>query len=165
MPLSTAWQITKDIASLGKKIFDKKVSDEVRKKIQEMIEKSSELYEKIVFLEEERQTNRNFISKLQEKIKHTKNFHREFKKYKPCKLASGTFIYIYDNVSDSDDLLHYICTKCVNDEVISILQPTGGKTNYNGKIFSTSICHSCDSNYLMDYLGDDDICVPSYSAF
>jgi formiminotetrahydrofolate cyclodeaminase len=43
----------KDISGLGKKIFDKKVSDEVRKEIQEMIDKSSELYERILLLEDE----------------------------------------------------------------------------------------------------------------
>uniref|UniRef100_A0A3B0M2T6 Uncharacterized protein n=1 Tax=Arsenophonus endosymbiont of Trialeurodes vaporariorum TaxID=235567 RepID=A0A3B0M2T6_9GAMM len=130
------------------------MSDEVREKIQEMIEKSSELYHKIVFLEEERQTNRNLISTLQEKIKRTKNFHCEFKKYKPYKLASGTFIYIYDNVSDSDDLLHYICTKCVNDEVISILQPQEGEmSKYAENLYTVSICHHCSSKYLMESRG------------
>lgn len=104
---------------LGKKIFDKKVSDDVREKIQKMIDKSHELYDIIVFLEEQRHINKNFISELQEKIKSTKRFHREFKKYKHTNLLRVR-LFTYDTVSDSDDLFHYICTKCVNDGVISI---------------------------------------------
>ncbi|MFS1583706.1 MAG: hypothetical protein ACL7AY_13725 [Candidatus Arsenophonus phytopathogenicus] len=85
--------------------------------------------------------------------------------YEMHKTPAGSIVY-RSKLSANDEVnLHYLCAHCYQNRVISILQPTGGKTNYNGKIFSTSICHSCDSNYLMDYLGDDAICVPSYSAF
>ncbi|BET97329.1 hypothetical protein [Xenorhabdus taiwanensis] len=142
MPISATWNIVKDISSIGKKIFDKKVSDEVRKEIQEMIDKSSELYDRIVALEDERQANRQLISELQEKINRTKNFKREFKQYKPHQLESGALVYVYDTMIHSNKPLHYICTKCVDGSVISILQPKDVSCY-------ELICHECNSNYVM----------------
>lgn len=142
MPISAAWSITKDIASLGRKIFDNKVSDEVRKEVQDMVDKSTELYDRIIFLEEERQSNRQLISELQDKIKRSKNFNREFKKYVPYKFESGAFVYTYDVSVHEDKPSHYICTKCVEDSVISILQPKD-KEGYQ------FCCHVCNSVYVV----------------
>ena len=142
MPIGTAWNITKDIASLGKRIFDKKVDDEVRKGVQEMIDKSSELYDRVVFLEDERQANRQAISDLNEKIKRAKNFKREFKKYKPYKMASGAFVYALDESVHGAELPHKICTQCVSNEEISILQP---KDDYCKEL----ICHRCQSVFVI----------------
>lgn len=103
--------------------------------------------------------------KLTDENAKIKMFASQSAHYEMHKTPAGSIVY-RSKLSASDEVnLHYLCAHCYQNRVISILQPTGGKTNYNGKIFSTSICHSCDSHYLMDYLGDDDICVPSSSAF
>ncbi|HHR6459115.1 TPA: hypothetical protein ACS78F_000487, partial [Providencia alcalifaciens] len=60
----TSYQMLKDIGSLGKRIFDKKIDEEVRKEVQAMIDKSSELYDRVVALEDDRQSNRQLISEL-----------------------------------------------------------------------------------------------------
>ncbi|MCC8378666.1 hypothetical protein ACP179_17635 [Xenorhabdus stockiae] len=142
MPISTALNIVKDISGIGKKIFDKKVSDEVRKEIQDMIDKSSELYERVVLLEDDRQANRQLISELQEKIQRSKNFKREFKKYKPYQFESGALVYTYDTAIHPDKPTHHICTKCVDESVISILQPKDTSCY-------ELICHACSSNYVI----------------
>ncbi|CDG19962.1 protein of unknown function [Xenorhabdus poinarii G6] len=142
MPISTTWNIVKDISGIGKKIFDKKVDDEVRKQVQEMIDKSSELYERIVTLEEDRQASRQLIIELQEKIKRSKYFHREFKKYKPHQFETGAFVYSYDASIHQDKPPHYVCTKCASDSVISILQPK------DTSCYELT-CHGCNSNYVV----------------
>lgn len=148
MPIGTSYQALKDIGSLGKKIFTKKVDDEVRKQIQEIIDKSSELYDRIVFLEDERQSNRELISDLQKKLLNIKKFAREFKKYKPQKLVTGTLVYSYDSVSYKDKPPHDICTKCVRGSVISELQPSA---DYDGKSKNIAFtCFHCGSNFLYD---------------
>ncbi|HCT4330347.1 TPA: hypothetical protein OT071_003621 [Morganella morganii] len=148
MPIGTAWNITKDIATLGKRIFDKKVDDEVRKEVQEMIDKSSELYDRIVMLEDDRQSNRQVISDLQEKIKSAKNFNRELKKYEPQKLDSGSFVYAYNSGLHTDKPSHYICAKCVADSVISILQPNANKMASGGYYLYT--CYNCGNDFKMN---------------
>lgn len=162
MPIGTAWNITKDIATLGKRIFDKKVDDEVRKEVQEMIDKSSELYDRIVMLEDDRQSNRQVISDLQEKIKSAKNFNRELKKYEPQKLDSGSFVYAYNSGLHTDKPSHYICAKCVADSVISILQPNANKMASGGYYLYT--CYNCGNDFKMNKTPSIDIEFPDSIA-
>lgn len=142
LTVSGAWSATKEIFNISKRIFDLKVSDEVKKEVQSMIDKSSELYDRIVALEDERQSNRELISQLQEKIKQSKNFNREFKKYKPYQFPSGALVYVYDDSIYKDKPVHYVCTKCVNKSEISILQP-------KDRTLTVYICHSCSSEYII----------------
>jgi hypothetical protein len=142
MPIGTAWNIVKDITGIGKKVFDQKVSDEAKKQIQEMIDKSEDLYERIVFLEDERQSNKQLISELQDRIKRSKKFNSEFKKYKPHQLESNAFVYTYDTLVHSDKPVHHICTQCVDESIISILQPKDVSCY-------ELICHKCNSNYVI----------------
>ncbi|HCT9039926.1 MULTISPECIES: hypothetical protein [Morganellaceae] len=148
MPIGTSYQMLKDIGSLGKRIFDKKIDEEVRKEVQAMIDKSSELYDRVVALEDDRQSNRQLISELQEKVKSAKNFNREFKKYEPQKLESGSFVYAYNTVLHTDKPSHYICAKCVTDSVISILQPNASKMASGGYYLYT--CYNCGNDFKMN---------------
>ncbi|EMD0753840.1 hypothetical protein VPZ69_003551 [Providencia rettgeri] len=148
MPIGTSYQMLKDIGSLGKRIFDKKIDEEVRKEVQAMIDKSSELYDRVVALEDDRQSNRQLVSELQEKVKSAKNFNREFKKYEPQKLESGSFVYAYNSVLYTDKPPHYICAKCVTDSVISILQPNANKISSGG--YHLYSCLHCGNDFKMN---------------
>lgn len=144
-PLSVAstWAATKEILNIGKGILALKVSLEVQGKVQAMMDKTSLLYERIALLEQEMDIKRDLISELKEKINKTKNFKREFKKYKPHQFITGSLVYAYDTSVNSDKPMHYICANCVSESIISILQP-----NDNEKKI---ICHKCNSEYIVKF--------------
>lgn len=137
----SAWSAFKEIKSIGKRIFQLKVTDEVRKEVQFMIDKTSELYDKIIDLEDVRQSNRDLISELKEKVKKMENFENEIKNYKPCVLETGSFVYEFQTSQDNDKPPHYICATCVRNSKIFELHPVN---HANTKL----ICHSCKSEYV-----------------
>ena len=110
--------------------------------------KTSELYNSIISLQNGvmsmQAENHSLLQEnqsLHQKLMEVETWEKEKSKYKLQEISPQVFVYASKATSDSTEPLHWVCAKCYNQGVKSILQLKNKA--YSGHYYT---CHNCNSD-------------------
>jgi len=125
----------------------KNITDDI-----ELKAKTSELYNSIISLQNGimsmQAENHSLLQEnqmLSKKLMEIETWEKEKTKYSLCEISPKVFVYASNRTDNNTEPFHWLCAKCYNQGIKSILQ-------LNDKAYSGYhyVCHNC-SSVICDY--------------
>lgn len=116
-------------------ILNSKIEAETKTRINEVLEKLSEVQDTLFYLREELSHLQSENTELKERLKEKEDWDNRIKQYSLTKTEGGAFVYI-----SHSEPKHYICPSCITKKEIHIIQDC---RSLSGKF----ICPGCDKQF------------------
>lgn len=138
-PIKGAWDTAKELNTMS-------VDYSVKSKTEELLSKLVSARNASLDLSELLREAKDKIIELKEKLNQNEDFSRDKCNYEMYQPVSGTTVYKLKEFNALEQPLHYLCAKCYQAHVKSILQYKDSRGP-----FDIMACHTCTSEYFFEH--------------
>lgn len=138
-PIKGAWETAKELNSMN-------VDYSVKSKTEELLSKLVSARNSSLDLSELLREAKDKIIELKEKLNQKEDFDNDKCNYEMYQPIAGTTVYKLRELNALEQPLHYLCAKCYQMHVKSILQYKDSRGP-----FDIMVCHACSSDYYFEH--------------